>query len=164
MSVAALDGIRLLSPQSQTDWNRYYQLRWQLLRKPWQQPPGSERDEFDDHGDAQDAGTTMACHIMAVDNNDTLIGVGRLHPTPDNTAQIRYMAVLEDRRRQKIGHKIITALESRAYEWGVQRITLNARNDFIGFYIKMDYQEIGPGQTLFNCIQHTRMQKQLIEK
>ena len=37
----------LRSPATPDEWQRYYHLRWQILRAPWQQPPGSERDDLE---------------------------------------------------------------------------------------------------------------------
>ena len=143
--------IRFISPSTPSDWAKYYQLRWTLLREPWQQPKGSEKDEYED----------LAYHVMAIVDGGDAIGVGRVHVSDDKTAQIRYMAVIANRRRQHIGTDIITLLETKACEWGAKTICLNARNEAVGFYHNMGYLKIGAGETLFNCIEHTRMKKQL---
>ena len=38
---------QLTRPVSPDQWQAYYQLRWQVLRAPWQQTPGSEQDELE---------------------------------------------------------------------------------------------------------------------
>jgi predicted GNAT family N-acyltransferase len=141
--------ISLHSPQTQQQWDAYYEFRWQMLRKPWKQPRGSERDEYE----------SGAFHLIAVDANSEIVGIGRLHPIDKTTAQIRYMAVSPQSQRQGIGNKILNALERQACVQQYQQIILNARNEILGFYASNGYQLLGPGHTLFGEIAHTKMKK-----
>jgi ABC-type Fe2+-enterobactin transport system substrate-binding protein len=50
--------LMLRSPISPSEWDAYFDLRWQILRQPWGQPRGSERDS-EDVIDA--AGKSLAC-------------------------------------------------------------------------------------------------------
>ena len=34
----------IIQPKSPEDFKKYYNLRYEVLRKPWNQPIGSERD------------------------------------------------------------------------------------------------------------------------
>jgi GNAT superfamily N-acetyltransferase len=95
--------MQLTSPVSEADYNAYYELRWKILRAPWNQPRGSERDD-------READST---HLMVVEGNGAVAGVGRLHFNGISEAQIRYMAVAVDHRRQGIGTRILAALEDR---------------------------------------------------
>ncbi|HID48743.1 MAG TPA: thioesterase, partial [Chromatiales bacterium] len=79
--------VRILAPSTPAQFRRYYRLRWQVLRQPWNQPPGSERDTHDEG----------AVHAMAVDNHHVLVGVGGLHRLDARTGQIRYLAVAQAR-------------------------------------------------------------------
>ncbi|MDX1718459.1 MAG: GNAT family N-acyltransferase, partial [Anderseniella sp.] len=56
-------------PESEADFRHYYELRWKILRAPWKQPRGSERDALDAH----------STHLMIVDPDRKVVGVGRLH-------------------------------------------------------------------------------------
>ena len=56
-------------PQTEEELERYYQFRWEMLRKPLHQPKGSERDAWD----------AMAHHQMVVDEQGNLVAVGRLY-------------------------------------------------------------------------------------
>jgi len=38
-------GASLIVPETAVDRERYFDLRWRVLREPWQQPRGSERDD-----------------------------------------------------------------------------------------------------------------------
>lgn len=141
--------MKILSPKSDEDFQRYYDLRWQLLREPWQQPRGSERDELEN----------QSYHVMCVDNDDSVIGIGRLHTISDTEAQIRYMAVSNNHQRQGIGHQLLGALEQHAKLQGIHTITLHARESAIGFYEKQGYKIIEKSHLLFSTIQHFKLQK-----
>ncbi len=80
-------------PQTEEELERYYQFRWEMLRKPLHQPKGSERDAWD----------AMAHHQMVVDEQGNLVAVGRLYINADNEASIRFMAVHPDVQDKGLG-------------------------------------------------------------
>ena len=92
---------RLKQPENETEFRRYYQLRWQLLRAPWKQPEGSETDDIED----------LCFHIMALDKEEKVIAIARLQFNSGTEAQIRYMAVSPSYERQGIGRALINTLE-----------------------------------------------------
>ena len=139
-------------PQTDADFAQYYELRWQVLRGPWGQPRGSERDEFDSAAGAAE-------HALMLDEDGRAVAVGRLHFNSPAEAQIRYMAVHESARGSGLGRRIVAYLESRAQNRGVQRIILNARDTVAGFYEKLGYRKVGDGPTLFGTVKHVRMEK-----
>lgn len=135
-------------PESGRDFDRYYDLRWRVLREPWNQPRGSEKDDADD----------SSIHIMACVDGD-VAGVGRLHFNSEEEAQIRYMAVDERYRGNGVGTAIVRELEKRAVEKGARYIVLNARENAVGFYRKNGYEVIERTYTLFGSINHFKMRK-----
>jgi N-acetylglutamate synthase-like GNAT family acetyltransferase len=137
-------------PATGVEWDSYFDLRWRILRKPWNQPRGSERDSLED----------KSFHLMIQDAAVTL-AVGRLHLNSPEEAQVRYMAVDPAHQGSGLGRKILQALENRARSQGVKRIVLNSRANAVGFYARQGYETIGPGETLFGEIQHTKMCKDL---
>lgn len=141
---------QLQSPQNDIEWQQYFQLRYQVLRAPWQQPAGSERDELEDD----------AFHLMLLTPQGELAAVGRLHRLQDNCAQVRYMAVAEQFRGLGAGARVLAALEQKAVEWGCLAVRLNARDTASGFYTNAGYQQTGSAPALFG-IAHWQMQKQL---
>jgi predicted GNAT family N-acyltransferase len=145
--------VKVTRPKTKEEFDRYYELRWRVLRKPWQQPRGSEKDERENRAE----------HIMVCDDRDTCIGVGRLHFNTKTEAQIRYMAVDERHRGRGIGKMILVELERIAREKGATSIVLNARDDAISFYRNIGYEELGPGHTLFGSVKHVKMGKRLAE-
>jgi GNAT superfamily N-acetyltransferase len=128
----------------------YYDLRWRLLRAPWGQPRGSERDALEDE----------ALHVTASDDG-CLVGIGRLHFIDAGTAQIRYMATLDAHRGRGVGTAVIERLEQLARAQGAHRIVLNARQSAVPFYTKLGYMVTGEAPTLFGTIAHARMEKSL---
>ena len=138
-------------PDSEEDFRHYYDLRWQVLRAPWKQPRGSECD-------ALDADST---HLMIVDPDRHVVGVGRLHFNSIREAQIRYMAIAAEWQRRGLGSRLLAALETRARELGAERVLLDARETALRFYYKHGYRTIGPGHVLYNSIAHVKMEKNL---
>ena len=137
--------------ETETEFKRYYQLRWQLLRAPWNQPKGSETDDIE----------ASCFHVMAVDDEKKVIAVARLQFNSNDEAQIRYMAVSESCERQGIGHALIAALEQHAKKSSHKTIVLHARENAVGFYEKQGYEVIEKSYLLFSEIQHFRMSKKL---
>lgn len=143
--------MRLIEPASAAEFRAYYALRWKILRAPWKQPRGSERDALDATG----------IHIMAIGDDGATLGVGRLHFNSISEAQIRFMAVAVGHQRGGIGTLILEALETRASELGATRIVLDARETALGFYRKQGYTVSGAGSMLFDSIAHVKMYKRL---
>jgi len=143
--------LNLRPPESEQEWEAYFELRWQILRAPWNQPQGSEKDELE----------TSAWHVAAFIDNHKLIATGRLHKINKTDGQIRYMAISEAYQSQGIGCLILNALESQARQEGLNKIVLNARESAVDFYQKLDYRVSGREQTLFESIHHFRMEKSL---
>ena len=145
-----MSNLSIRSPQKDDEWQQYYQLRWQLLRAPWQQPEGSEKDSLEDN----------AIH-RAIITGEKIIAVGRAHFLDKTTAQFRYMAVDTDYQQQGFGSKLLLALEQAANSAGAKTIYLNARENALEFYQKRDYIILEPAETLFDAIKHFKMQKSL---
>jgi predicted GNAT family N-acyltransferase len=143
--------IQITTPQTPKDFASYYDLRWRVLRGPWDQPRGSERDD-------QEA---EAVHVMARDEAGRIVGVGRGHFNTPTEAQIRYMAVEEDLRSGGIGGLILAELELRLRERGAETIVLNAREQAVPFYQRHGYTITGPTHALFGVIPHFKMAKRL---
>jgi ribosomal protein S18 acetylase RimI-like enzyme len=98
---------------------------------------------------------------MAVDPEQSVLGVGRLHFDTIGEARIRYMGVAMQWRRRGIGTLILRGLEEKARGLGAVRIVLDARETALGFYRKHGYIATGPGPMLFNRIAHVRMEKRV---
>jgi len=136
-------------PKTQKDFAKYYALRWKILRQPWNQSRGSEKDGLED----------SSFHIMACENNGRVIGVGRLHFNDNHQWQIRYMAVEQHCRSKGVGRAILNKLEQRAIKAGCKQIVLDARRTAIKFYEKAGYRITAAGYMLFGSVKHVKMIK-----
>jgi len=141
----------LKAPESPADFEKYYQLRWEVLRAPWQQPRGSEKA-------ADDASAT---HALLLNEKEEAIGVCRLHLQTPAEAQIRFMAIRPDYQGQGLGQKLLQYLEEKARAAGARFITLQARENAVRFYEKCNYTVLEKTHLLFGSIQHYKMQKEL---
>jgi N-acetylglutamate synthase-like GNAT family acetyltransferase len=143
-----LPEVIILSPQTEAQFQQYYHLRWRILRKPWNQPEGSERSTDDAH----------CYHIMATENN-IICAVARLEFISGSTAQLRYMAVDDLYQGRGIGRCIMQHMEEYARQNNTHDLFLNARESALGFYEKLGYKITEKSYLLFDSIQHFKMNK-----
>lgn len=141
--------ITIKQPETEKEFSDYYELRWRVLREPWNHPRGSEKDELENE----------SFHIMAVDENNKVVGVGRLHFNTETEAQIRYMAVAPEYETRGIGTSILEALEAKARQQQCKTIALHARENAVGFYQQNGYELLEKSHLLFGTIQHFRLCK-----
>ena len=139
-----------MEPATDLDFRRYYELRWRILRAPWGQPPGSEKDALE----------SVSSHVMACLPGQIPLGVGRVHLNDKMEAQIRFMAVEKLERGRGIGRKLLHRLEAIASRQGAQSIIVNARETVLGFYEKAGYEIIAPAHTHYGTIHHISMIRQ----
>lgn len=143
--------MNVIEPVTAIELQQYYTLRWKILRAPWNQPRGSERDALD----------SCSTHLMVVADNRKVIAAGRLHFNSIREAQLRYMAVDLQQQRKGVGTLLLQALEQRAVTLGAAHIILDARECALRFYRKNGYVAQGAGHVLFNTITHVQMTKSL---
>lgn len=136
------------SPKTKVEFFKYFNLRWKILRAPWNQPKGSEQDDLED----------QSIHIIVI-SNDEVVGVGRAHFNTVTEAQFRYMAVDEQWQGKGIGKLILDELERRVVEQGANKIILHARDNAVKFYEINGYEVYKPSHRLFGSIQHYLMEK-----
>lgn len=142
--------IAIRSPQTDAEWQEYFQLRYEVLRKPLGQPQGSERNE----GDAM--GVHFALYQM-----DELSAIARLDQVDHFVAQTRFVAVRSDIQGRGFGKKIMLAVEEHARKQGKAMMLLHARDYALEFYLNLGYQVVEPSYKLFGMLQHFRMEKTL---
>jgi len=136
---------------SKEEFEALYDLRWRLLRKPWNQPKGSEKDEREDESYS---------FIAILDNK--IIGTARIHKNNEKEGQIRYLAVEKEYQKMDIGKNLMKKIEMHAINLGLESVILNARKTAENFFEKLGYKVIRKGHTLFNEIEHFVMRKSLI--
>lgn len=143
--------INIIEPQTKEQFEAYYLLRYEVLRKPWNQPHGSERDGHENE----------CIHFMAVDKDHNPIGVCRLQFNTDKEAQLRYMGVNENTQGLGVGRKLILHAEERARQEGAERLILQAREIAVDFYKKCGYRLVEKSYLMWGSIQHYLMAKDL---
>lgn len=144
--------LEMRSPVDAPEWDRYYDLRWRELRAPWDQPPGSEKDDREAH----------AFHAVLWDPAGAPVAIGRVHLNSPEEAQIRFMAVDQAWRHKGLGSRVLRELECRALQLGARAIVLNSRAEAQPFYQRHGYEVAGEATTLFGTIPHVRMRKVLL--
>ena len=140
----------LKSPENKDEWERYLLFRWEMLRKPLGMSMDSLADSIEEE----------SFHLMVIDEEGNVIASGRVHFNTSDEAQIRYMAVDDNFKRQGIGSEIVTELEKYALSKKAVTITLNARENAISFYLSLGYSEVCPYQS-DTGIPHKTMKKDL---
>lgn len=145
-----MNNINIKEPESKEEFEKYYNLRWRILRKPWNQPVGSEKDDKEN----------QSIHIIAC-IDEKIVGCGRGHFNSQTEAQIRFMAVEKEFSGKGIGSKILKELEKRLIQKGAESIILNARINALTFYKKLGYEIIEKSHTMFGEIEHFKMVKEI---
>jgi len=112
---------------------------------------GSEKDEAE----------KTSIHLMAIDDNNQVLGVCRLQFNSTDEAQLRYMGVIETARNKGVGIKLIISAETIAQENNAKKIILQAREIALPFYIKCGYKIVEKSYLMWNEIQHYLMEKKL---
>jgi N-acetylglutamate synthase-like GNAT family acetyltransferase len=125
-------------------------LRYRILRKPWDQPFETSRDELEEQ--------SINAYIS---ENGSVVACGRLQKNANAEGQIRYMAVDEAYRGKGYGKAVLHFLEKEARLMGLKTIMLQARENAVEFYVKENYNMVGPSFLLWGKIQHFQMEKRI---
>jgi N-acetylglutamate synthase-like GNAT family acetyltransferase len=144
--------MKIIEPSTIEEFTEYYRLRYEILRKPWNQPEKSTRDEWEDR----------SVHVLMVDESGSGIAAGRLQLNDSDEGQIRSMAVRDNMQGKGFGSEMIRYIEQKAQEKKLKRLVLDSRENAVGFYEKHGYKITGDSYTLFGVIKHYRMEKDLM--
>jgi ribosomal protein S18 acetylase RimI-like enzyme len=136
-------------PKTEEEFKRYRDLRWRILRAPWNQPRITEQDDFDSNDFP-----IMVCEVDGIP-----IGVGRAHFSSKNEAQIRSISVEPAWEGKGIGSIVLKELEKIVIAKGARRIIIHSRSSAVEFYKKHGYQVVEQSYTLFGVIHHFLMEK-----
>ena len=143
-------GISIRRPETDREWETYYDMRYRILREPLGKERGSERNEGDATG----------IHFALYDN-DELKAIARLDNAGENSAQVRFVAVESELQGKGFGRQIMEATEIAAKKSGSSKMILHARDYAVDFYLRLGYQMIEPSYKLFDVLQHYLMEKGL---
>ncbi len=137
--------------QTQKELEGILDLRYEILRKPWNQSSETATDELEN----------SSINAFIVDENGKIIACGRLQENENKVGQIRFMAVANDQQGKGLGKQLVAALEKKAIELGLKSIELQARENALGFYKSCQYTIKEKSFLLWGQIQHYLMEKKL---
>lgn len=130
--------------------NRIIDLRYEVLRKPWNQ---SKETATDNHEESS---------INAfIESEDRLIACGRLQDNGNGVGQIRYMAVHPDFQGKGLGKLLVEKLEEEAKQIKLSKLELQARENAVEFYQNCGYTVKEKTFKLWDIIQHYLMVKNI---
>ena len=142
--------LTIKTPSTSTEWEKYYNLRFTILREPWGQLKGSEVLNDEDQSD----------HAMVVDDETTeIVGVARMQTNSPTQGQVRCVAVSPLVQGKGIGKLLMRYLENLAQQKGFMEIILDARENAVKFYLSIGYEILEESYLLFGEIQHWKMRK-----
>lgn len=144
---------RVDTPKTEEQLEAYFQFRWEMLKKPWDHPLGSEKDEYE----------TVGEHRMVVDTNLNIVAVGRVHLNMSDEAQIRHIAVAKEQQGKGIGKLIYSALEGVARDQGAKRLVTNSRRISVEFFTALGFEINDDAPTEMGKLNRTQMIKKLSE-
>jgi predicted GNAT family N-acyltransferase len=144
---------RIIQPSSSAEWEAYFQLRFEVLRKPWNEPIGSEKSEDD----------ATSLHALILENTGKAIAVARIHQLIKNQLQVRFMAVRPEFQKKGIGGIILKFVEKIGVKQYPEttEIILHARENAVEFYKSNGYNIEEESYVLFGEIQHYLMKKKV---
>jgi N-acetylglutamate synthase-like GNAT family acetyltransferase len=140
--------IQIANTQNQID--AIIDLRYDILRKPWNQPKETSSDGMED--------TAINAFIK---DNGKVIACGRLQDNGEGLGQIRYMAVDANYQGRGLGKLIVIKLEEEARNINLRTVELQARENAVEFYKSQGYAVKETSFKLWDIIQHYLMTKNL---
>ena len=141
--------LEIRSPQTTQEWENYYFLRYEILRKPLGQPEGSEKNDGDKDG----------IHI-ALFEDGIIRAIARLDVSEPKIAQVRFVATDSSSRKKGFGKMIMLEAERISKERGDKKLILQARENAVDFYLSLGYKMIKKTHLLFGQVQHFLMEKE----
>ncbi len=142
--------MKIISPSNKEEFEKYYQLRWEVLRAPWGKPKGSEKDDLEN----------TSTHALMLDENNNAVAVCRLNSTDNKKiGQVRFMGVSSTAQGKGYGAKIMDYIEQEAKKQGMNKIILHARENALEFYKRCGYTVVEKSYLMWDEIQHYLMEK-----
>lgn len=127
------------------------QLRYLILRKPWNQPADTATDALEE----------TSVNAFIENERGQMIACGRLQENENKIGQIRFMAVDTSFQGKGLGKQILDFLELKAKEMRLQKIELQARDNALEFYKHCGYSVKEKSFLLWGQIQHYLMEKNI---
>ncbi len=144
--------IQIKTPQTREDFKEYYALRYELLRRPWGQGKGTEKDDYE----------PISQHFMAVDDQTgKVVGVIKLMEKEPGVGWFSHLAVVKAYQGQGIGKLLVETVERAAVEKGFKVIGCMSRLNTTSYFENFGYHITGLPTHYFGTIQVAWMEKNL---
>lgn len=130
--------------------NQIIDLRYIVLREPWDKPKGTATDDLE-----------LSSFNAYIENDCEIIACGRLQDNGEGIGQIRYMAVHPNYQNKGLGKLIIAKLEEEAKKLNLSSIELQSRENAVEFYKSQGYLIKETSFKLWDIIQHYLMVKSI---
>lgn len=143
---------KLQTARSEYDVERIIQLRYKMLRAPWNQPIDTATDGLEHE----------SVNAFIEDERKQIIACARLQDNKNTIGQIRFMAVDGNYQGKGLGKLLVNFLEQKGKEFRFRKIELQARENAVDFYKSCGYDIKEKTFLLWGVIQHYRMEKELM--
>jgi len=132
-----------------TEIDRIIDLRYKILRKPWNQPSDTATDNIE----------VISINVYIENEKKEVVACGRLQQNGNQVGQIRFMAVEDKQQGKGLGKMIVNALENEGKKLNLSSIELQARENAVEFYKSCGYSIKEKTFLLWGIIQHYLMEK-----
>ena len=144
--------ISIQSPKTRDDFKNYYGLRYRVLREPWAQSRGTEKDDYE----------PISHHFMAVDDETCdVVGVVKMFEREPGIGWLSHLAVHEKYQRQGIGRQLVQVVEDDARQQGFTILGTMARLTTTEYFEQLGYRITGIPAPYFSTTQVVWMEKTL---
>jgi N-acetylglutamate synthase-like GNAT family acetyltransferase len=144
--------INIVSPKTHEDFKSYYDLRYNVLRKPWGLQKGTEKDDFE----------PISKHFMAVDGESGhVVGVIKLMEKEKGVGWFSHMAVEDSYQNKGVGKMLMTFVEEEAKRDGYSILGCMARLNATEYFAKAGYVIKGLPSQYIGTTQVVWMQKKI---
>lgn len=144
--------IQITIPKTKADFKAYYDLRYKVLREPWGQPRGTEKDDYE----------PISQHFVAVDDETgEVVGCVKFNEKEPGVAWVSHLAVKSTLQRTGIGKKLLAYVEATAREQGFTKIGCQSRLNTTKYFEMAGYKVHGMPLRYFGTTQVVWMEKDL---
>lgn len=152
--------IEVREPANDQEWEDYYRVRYERLRKPLGLAPGSERDHPAEpssmHAAAIADGRVVGSVCWAIGmRQDAASGQRSVY------VRLRQIAVDTAYERRGVGAALERIVERKAREVRAAELVANARLENVEFFRRQGWVEVGEGVTLYDQVESVAMAKAL---
>lgn len=152
------DELEFVEPSTDAEWDEYYRLRYERLRKPLGLPPESVRNDPLDPGSLHRVIKVGERIVAAV---TWAVGVRQEDGRRVIYVRFRQLAVEPEFEGRGIGGAAIRYRERYARSIGAEEIVANARVENVPWFEHHGFEVVGDGVKLFDQVESMAMVKRL---